>query len=87
MVIFIFVARRPLPSKETWAPETVFRRFSKNTAFFEKKLLKINIFNSLFVIKKSYVNFWRKTLPFSKKLSNAPPKNFFTFFSENTVCF
>ncbi len=32
--------------------------------------------------KKSYVNFWRKTLPFPKKSSNVFPKQFFTVFSD-----
>ncbi len=35
------------------------------------------------LILKSYVNFWRKTAPFPKKLSNAFSKQFFTVFSEN----
>ncbi len=37
--------------------------------------------------KKSYVNFWCKTPPLPKKLSNGPPKLFFAVFSENTAFF
>ncbi len=33
-VIFIFVARRPFPSKETWDSETVFCRFSRKYSLF-----------------------------------------------------
>ncbi len=38
-VIFIFFARRPFPSKETWAPKMVFRCFLRKYSFFWKKLL------------------------------------------------
>ncbi len=35
--------------------------------------------------KKGYINFWRKTSPFPKKQSNAPPEQFFAVSSENTA--
>ncbi len=68
----------PFPSKETWAPETVVLPFSQKIQPLLKKLLNIKVFYT-FVIKKSYVNFWRKTPPFSKKLLKVPPKQFFSF--------
>ncbi len=87
-VILIFVARYPpFSSKETWAPETVFCHFLKKYSFFFLKVLNNKIFNTLFVIKKSYGNFWNKTPPFPKKSSNVLPKQFFTIFSENIAFF
>ncbi len=64
-----------------------FAVFSENTAFLWKKLLNNKIFNPYLWLKKSHVNFWRKEAFFPKKLSNAPPKQFFTIFSGNTVFF
>ncbi len=54
--------------------------FPENYSFFLKKLLNNKIFNTSFAIKK-------KTPLFSKNLSNAPLKQFFTFFSQNIAFF
>ncbi len=88
-VIFIFVARRFLPSKKDLGPRNNFLPFSQKITFFFfwKKLLNNKIFNTSFVIKNRYVHFWGKAPPFPKKLSNVSPKQFFTVFSENTAFF
>ncbi len=84
-VIFIFIARHPFHSKGTCSPKMHFRiLLEKLIHIFLKKLLNNKIFVTYFVIKKSYVNFWGKTLPFHQKWSNVSPKQFFTIFSENT---
>ncbi len=66
-----FLQKRLAPQKRFFAA------FSENTVSL-KKLLNNKIFSTLFVIK-SYVNFWTKRPPFPKKLSNMPPKQFYTF--------
>ncbi len=48
-------------------PEKIFAVSSENTGF-QKKLFNMKIFSIKFVIKKGYVNFWRKMTPFSKKM-------------------
>ncbi len=57
--------------------------FSQKIQHFLKKLLNNKVFSTSFVIKKSYVNFWRKPFLFPKKLSKEPPKQFLAAFSEN----
>ncbi len=52
-----------------------------------KKPLSNKIFRTSFVIKKSYLNFSGKTLPFSKRPSKMPRKQLFAIFSENTAFF
>ncbi len=86
-VIFVLVARRPLPFKRNLGSKNSFLAFSHKIELFLKKLLNKKIFRTSFVIKKSYVGCRGKTPPFSKKLSNVPPKQFFKIFSENTVFF
>ncbi len=69
------------------SPRNSFSRFSQKIQLFLEKLLNNKIFNALFVIKKSYVNFWRKA-PFSLKNSQMRRQNSsFTVFSENTAFF
>ncbi len=85
--MFIFVAKRLFLYKRDLAPKQFFVIFSENYNFFWKKLLNNKIFNTSFVIKNSYANFWGKTPPFSKKLSNVSPKKFFTVVSGNTAFF
>ncbi len=75
--IFILVARGFLSFKRYLGPRIT---------NFWKKLVNNKIFDTSFVIK-SYVNFRCKTPSFPKKLSNEPPKHFFTVFSENTAFF
>ncbi len=85
-VIFIFVAGCLLPFKKDSCPRNCgFAVFSENTAFL-KKLLNNEVFSTSFMIKKSYVNFWRKTPPFPKKLSKVPI-NSFSLFSQKMVNF
>ncbi len=50
-VIFIFLARRPLPFKRDLGPWNGFSLFSQKIQLFLKKLLNNKIFNTSFVIK------------------------------------
>ncbi len=76
-IVFIFVVKRLLFFKRDLRPRNGFLAFSqKITPFFLKILLNNRICNTSFMIK-SYVTFWHKTPPFSRKLSNVTPKQFF----------
>ncbi len=75
-VIFIFVARCPLPFKRDLGPRNGFLPFFQKIQLFLKKLLNNKIFSTSSVIKKSYVNFWRMTPPSPKKSGNVPQNSF-----------
>ncbi len=79
---FIFVTRHTLRFKRDLASRNGFLSFSPKIQLF----LKNPPSNKIFRIK-SYFNFWGKTPPFPKKLSNVPRKHFFVVFSENTAFF
>ncbi len=80
-VIPIYFRRHtPRSLQKRLAPQKRFLPLFQKILLFLKKLLNNKIFSS-------YVNFWRKTLPFPKKLSNVFPKQFFTVFLENTLFF
>ncbi len=83
-VIFILVARHPIPLKMTWAPE---RGFHRKYCFFFEKTVKLENILYLICDKKGYVNFLDKTPSVPKKLPNVPLKQFFLIFLENTGFF
>ncbi len=62
-VIFIFVVRRPFPSKMVVSPKIIFCSYSGKYYFFRKNCWMENILN-LLSYKKNYINFcWQTTLP------------------------
>ncbi len=83
---YIHFRRQTPPSlQKRLQPQKRFFPLSQKIQPFLKKLLNKKIFNTIFVIK--VVNFLYNRPPFLKKLLNVPPKQFFTFFSENTAFF
>ncbi len=77
-IIFILVARRILFFKRHLGLRNGFLAFSPKITIFWENLVNNKILDTLFVIKK-FVNFWRKTPSFPKKLSNAPKNSFLPF--------
>ncbi len=73
--------------KRDWSPRNGFLPFSQKVTPFLKKLLNNKIFNTSFVIKKSYIKFLRKTPPFPEKFSQMRPQNSFSQFSQKIRLF
>ncbi len=81
-----FCRQTPSPLKTDMPSlKWVFRSFLQNYYYFSKNLFRNKTSVTSFVIKKGYINFSPKKLPFHKKWQNVPPEQFFIVSSENTA--